>query len=516
MSHIVDTLLTDLRSLVTDLGKDGGLMGVSVYDTAQVLRLYPAQDRIEPAIGWLLSQQQADGGWGYAALPHARDAPTLATILALHAYTHRAEICEAIHHGLAFLAGHAPIWLAPLPSDLPTGIELVLPRLLDEASAIGLGVDQQPYTELMALGERRRQRIQRIQPGPGSTPAYSWEAWGTTPDPALLDPTGSVGHSPAATAAWLRAAINDLRLAESRQSAEQYLHRAAAATSTAIPGVFPSVWPITRYEQAFAWYALLVTGLLNHPVLADVIQPQIAELSRALQPSGLGFTDFFIADGDDTAAAVAVLQSAGYQPDLGLLHQFADQEHFRTYPYELQASITTTARAIHALALAGEDVTRWYPFLLSSQQADGRWTGDKWNSSWTYTSWHVLLALQNSGYHVAMQAGGDAFVRYQHDDGGWGIGEEATAVETAYGVLALSTLISHGARSEAFITALRRGYLWLLRDYQPATLPCEPRWINKELFCPLRIDRVFTLSAMLVVALNDDRENGDLDLVRAI
>src|SRR4028118_281956 len=79
MSHIVDTLLTDLRSLVTDLGKDGGLMGVSVYDTAQVLRLYPAQDRIEPAIGWLLSQQQADGGWGCATLPHARDAPTLAT-----------------------------------------------------------------------------------------------------------------------------------------------------------------------------------------------------------------------------------------------------------------------------------------------------------------------------------------------------------------------------------------------------------------------------------------------------
>ncbi|HEY0738978.1 MAG TPA: prenyltransferase/squalene oxidase repeat-containing protein [Herpetosiphonaceae bacterium] len=516
MSHIVDTLLTDLRSLVTDLGKDGGLMGASIYDTAQVLRLYPAQERIEPAIGWLLGQQQADGGWGYAALPHARDAPTLATILALHAYTHRAEIREALHHGLAFLADHAPIWLAPLPSDLPTGIELVLPKLLDEAASIGLAVAQQPYAALMALGERRRQRIRRMQPGPGSTPAYSWEAWGATPDPALLDPTGGVGHSPAATAAWLRATGNDLQLVESRQLAERYLRQAAAATITPTSGVFPSVWPITRYEQAFAWYALLVAGLLKHPALADVVQPQLAELSRALQPAGLGFTDFFIADGDDTAAAIAVLQVAGYQPDLAILQQFADQDHFRTYPHELQASITTTARAIHALALAGEDVTRWYPLLLRSQQADGRWSGDKWNSSWTYTTWHVLLALQNSGYQVAMQAGGHAFVRYQHEDGGWGIGTEATAVETAYGVLALYTLIANGLRDESFVLALRRGYQWLLQEYQPGTLPCEPRWINKELFCPPRIDRVFILSALLVVALNDDRQSGDLELARAI
>lgn len=516
MSHIVDTLLTHLRSLVTDLGKDGGLMGASIYDTAQVLRLYPAQERIEPAIGWLLGQQHADGGWGYAALPHARDAPTLATMLALHGYSHRAEIREAIHHGLAFLADHASVWHDPLPTDLPTGIELVLPKLLDEAAAIGLAVAQQPYAALMALGERRRQRIQRMQPGPGSTPAYSWEAWGSTPDPALLDPTGGVGHSPAATAAWLHAAGNDLRLVESRQRAEHYLRQAAAATITTPAGVFPSVWPITRYEQAFAWYALLVTGLLKHPALIDVVQPQLAELRHALQPSGLGFTDFFSADGDDTAAAIAVLQAAGYEPDLAILRQFADHDHYRTYPHELQASITTTARATHALALAGEDVTRWYPLLLRSQQADGRWSGDKWNSSWMYTTWHVLLALQSSGYYAAMQAGGRAFVRYQHADGGWGIGAQATAVETAYGVLALYTLIANGLRDEAFGQALRRGYEWLLRDYQPGTLPCEPRWINKELFCPLRIDRVFILSAMLVVALNDDRQRGDLELARAI
>jgi hypothetical protein len=514
MSHVVDTLLTDLRSLVTDLGKDGGLMGPSVYDTAQVLRLYPAHDRIETALAWLHSQQQADGGWGDLALPHARDAPTLAAILALHPYRQRPEIRHAIDGGLAFLARHAQIWQAPLPSDLPAAVELLLPRLLDEAAAIGLSLSQQPYARLMALGEERWQRIRRLQPGPGSTPAYSWEAWGTTPDPALLDPSGGVGHSPAATAAWLRAASDRPELLPFRRRAEQYLSDAAAATSPYIPGVFPTAWPISRYEQVFAWYALLVTGLLHHPALADVVAPQIAELARSIPPAGLGFTDFFSADGDDTAAAVAVLQAAGYQPDLAMLRRFADYDHFLTYPYELQASITTTARSIYALWLAGEDVSRWYPFLLRSQQPDGRWSGDKWNSSWLYTSWHVLLVLQASGHTAALEASGAALLRYQHPDGGWGIGASASAVETAYAVLALRTLLGAGVREQQFAAALRRGHTWLLHHYHPARLPDEPRWINKQLFCPLRIDQVFILCALLAVALDDGDARGDRALAQ--
>ena len=43
------------------------------------------------------------------------------------------------------------------------------------------------------------------KPGAGSAAVYSWEAWGTEPTPDLVDALGSVGHSPAATAAWLHA-----------------------------------------------------------------------------------------------------------------------------------------------------------------------------------------------------------------------------------------------------------------------------------------------------------------------
>ena len=61
MDSNIDPLLTELRSLIGDLGKGGGSISPSVYDTAQVLRLYPPEDT-GPAFAWLRSQQQSDGG----------------------------------------------------------------------------------------------------------------------------------------------------------------------------------------------------------------------------------------------------------------------------------------------------------------------------------------------------------------------------------------------------------------------------------------------------------------------
>lgn len=66
MSRIIDILLTDLRFLISSLSKDGGLISPSVYDTAQLLRLYPPQQGVWTALSWLLGQQQADGRWGGA------------------------------------------------------------------------------------------------------------------------------------------------------------------------------------------------------------------------------------------------------------------------------------------------------------------------------------------------------------------------------------------------------------------------------------------------------------------
>jgi halimadienyl-diphosphate synthase len=192
MDRTADLPLNDLRRLINDLGKDGGLMGPSVYDTAQVLRMAPPAEGVRPALEWLLTRQHTDGGWGNPAVPRSRDVPTLAAILALHTYSASERDRQAIQAGLAFLQRQAEHWAGTLPDDLPVGVELILPQLLDEAAAAGLKVSRAPYQALIALGMRRRRMLASLPLQPGTTPVHAWEAWGRGPDPALLDAPGSI------------------------------------------------------------------------------------------------------------------------------------------------------------------------------------------------------------------------------------------------------------------------------------------------------------------------------------
>lgn len=507
MSRSIDILLTDLRYLIADLGKDGGLISPSVYDTAQVVRLFPPQQDVWAALDWLLEQQQADGGWGNASVPLARDVPTLASVLALHTHGKRKATLDAVQTGMAFLRRQVSQWRQPRPEDLPVGVELLLPRLLKEAATLGLELPQEPYATLVALGNHRQWLIARMQSAAGTTAAHSWEAWGKDPDPALIDEAGGVVHSPAATAAWLKAADRRTDLVDVREAGQHYLVQAAAATGEGIPGVVPTAWPINRFEQSFVLYILLITGLLEHPQLQDIVRTQLNSLASALRPEGLSMSDFFIPDGDITAAATAVLNAAGYQVDLAVLRQFENDDHFCTYPDELQPSLSTTARAVHALALSGEEVAPSQTFLIKCQYPDGRWPSDKWHSSWIYTTLHVLVALTHSAGDIgAMKSAVDALLAYQHPDGGWGEQSKSTTTETVYGVLALRTLRNHKFVADGVLDALRKAHKWLLRNYRPLNVIEDKYWIGKELYCPPRVDRAFELSAMLALALEEGSE----------
>jgi hypothetical protein len=499
------TLIAELQALLNDLGNDGGLVSPSIYDTAQVLRLAPPADGGAHAREWLLAQQRPDGGWGDPALPRARDLPTIAALLALHAHRGDPRAAEAVRAGTAFLRDHAPEhWSGSLADDLPVGIELLLPRLLNVAREAGLDMPHTVYAPLYALGERRRQIIARMRPRAGTSPVHSWEAWGSQPDRAVIDGSGGVGHSPAATAAWLRAAAARADLAEAQAAARRYLERASAATGLGIPGVVPTVWPITRFEHVWLLYTLANAGLLEHPQLREAAERQLSSLAGALRPPGIGMSDDFMQDGDITATTIATLKAAGYATDSDLLEHFKDNDHFRTYPNELQVSLTTTAHAVHALTLSGVDATRQIGFLVRRQDYDGRWVGDKWHSSWLYTTAQVIIALAHTDHLSALPAAVSALIGRQHDDGGWGMGAGSTITETAYITLALALLWSRNVSAASIQSAIRRAAGYLRRQYAHTALGTAAHWMGKELYRPYRVDGAFVLSALLTVTGEQD------------
>jgi Squalene-hopene cyclase C-terminal domain/Prenyltransferase and squalene oxidase repeat len=500
LNQRTDLLLSHLRGLLHGLGKDGGLIGPSIYDTAQVLRLAPPGQGSGPALDWLITQQRPDGGWGNQALPRARDVPTLAAVLALHAYPTHPQAVVAARAGLAFLRRHAVRhWLGPLPEDLPVGVELLLPQLLDTAMLAGLDAPWDAYAPLHALGDRRRRLIARQQPQAGTSSAHSWEAWGDEPISAPIDGSGSVGHSPAATAAWLHMAAGYAGLAEARTVACRYLEQASAATGVGIPGVVPTVWPITRFEHVWSLYPLCVTDLFEHPDLRAIVHRQLTDLAGAIRPLGIGMSDDFMQDGDITATAIATLKTAGLSADAALLRRFQCDDHFYTYPDELQLSLTTTAHAVHALALSGADVARPVRFLVARQAPDGRWLGDKWHSSWLYTTAQIMIALAHTGHLDALPLAVAALLRHQHADGSWGV-TLARVEETAHAVHALLACDRAGLLNDARHQALCRAASWLVRHCLQGNQSAVC-WIGKELYRPHRVARTFEISATLACVL---------------
>ena len=501
---MLDPLITDLRLLIADLGTAGGAISPAVYDTAQLLRFCPPPAGSGPALDWLQMQQQVDGGWGPAAVPLTRTVPTLAAVLALHAHATEPAMRTAVARGLAFLRHHADQWREFQIDALPVAAELILPQLLDCAERAGLHIPREPYTALEALGRERRQRLVRLPPAAATPASHAWEAWGGAADARFIDARGSVGHSPAATAAWLCKARASTHLTGSIAAARRYLDLASAATGVSIAGVVPCVWPLDGFEHGYGLYSLLAAGLLDHPALRDIVAAALRAHAGRLRPHGYGHSHLFMPDGDDTAVGLAVLRAAGHPVDLGPLHRYATEDYFATYLGELNPSLVCTAHAVVALRLAGEDATRSQRFLHEHQLASGQWPADKWHSSWIYTTFEVIQALLPSAdCHVLAQAA-QALLVHQHPDGGWGTQGASTTTETAYAILALHALHLSRRLPGNYSDPLRRAGCWLLRAYRPCREHPYQGWIGKELYRPHRVDQAFELSALLTFLLAED------------
>jgi halimadienyl-diphosphate synthase len=306
----------------------------------------------------------------------------------------------------------------------------------------------------------------------------------------LLNGNASIANSPATTAYLLcqggqsRAALGYLESMRAQQ------------------GGVPHFYPLRTFEVAWVLEHLIYGGL---DVKKDGLVPATIweELESAVGGNGVSMDPAFgIKDGDTTAVTARLLMLSGHPVSSRVMHSFEDPETriFRTFAFERNASVSTNAHALEALALMPnypdrqEVWDRVVTMLLAARKYQSYWI-DKWHASPLYATSHVLISLLQSGEPLVSECVGsvDWLVHIQRPDGSWGHFGRGTTEETAYAMLAL--LHFHRQFNTVDREVLRRGAAYLRRMFESETRYPD-LWIAKTLFAPEGVIQAAILAAL--------------------
>ncbi|MFJ8578850.1 prenyltransferase/squalene oxidase repeat-containing protein [Micromonospora sp. NPDC093277] len=502
-----------VRDLIASMARDpSGQTSPSVYETGRLLSLAPWLPGHDLRIGWLLTQQRADGGWGgpegYAVVP------SLSAVEALLAVLGRgdpgpataADLTGAAERGLRFVAARLGDPGAPELPDLPA-TDLIVPALVEsidgrlndpEPSPAGLAAWRgRPRLPLPpGLGSGRLDRVRGLLAAGGPVPeklAHALEVVGGQARRATgVSPVGpgAVGASPAATAAWLGGPD------EPGGSAVDYLRYVGRG------GAVPCASPIAVFERAWVLSILARAGM---PMAVPAAL--VAELRAAVGPAGAATGPGLPADADTTSVTLYALARLGRPVDPSSLWTYDTGAHFCTWPGEDGTSITTNAHVLDALghhlthggrsvdarvAGAVERVAGW---LIARQEADGRWC-DRWHASPYYATYCAVLALgdhaRDAAGRAAVGRAVDWLLTAQRPDGSWGRWT-GTAEETAYSVLAL---VGAGMSVDAEVAAAVARGRHRLSEMDENADDGPLLWHDKDLYRPGLIVRSAVCAAL--------------------
>jgi halimadienyl-diphosphate synthase len=506
------------RLLIELVDQPWGQVSPSVYETARLVTLAPWLRGHDRRLRYLAGSQRPDGRWvhgdGYGLVP------TLSAVEAALSAVLRGDrippgVMTALDRGLVALFG----WLRNrTPVELPDtpAIELIVPALLDAVNAhlvrarrdlvpaldrwtaagplpLPAGFDDAAVTALRAGAARAHAGT-----GISLKLLHSLEvATPLSPAARALVPTppGTIGASPAATAAWLAAGGRP----SPGGPAARYLARLADRHG----GPVPSVVPITTFERAWVLNWLIGTGV-------TVPEPLVTALAAALGPAGASGGSGLPPDADTTSVVLTVLGRLGRDPSVDCLLDYDVGTHFCTWPGERTASVSTNAHVLEALGwrlVTRPELGRRYgaarrrvvAWLAGQQRPDGSWT-DKWHASPYYATACATVAVARFG-GLAARTPVARSVRWlvdsQRPDGSWGRWA-ATREETAYALHVLATVRgSHrfhvSPRRTAVARAVERGRSYLLGG---SSGDDAPLWHDKDLYRPAAVVRACVLSAL--------------------
>jgi halimadienyl-diphosphate synthase len=522
-----------------------GQVSPSVYETGRLVTLSPWLTGDAERIRFLLDTQRPDGGWGapddgYALVPTLSATEALLSVRRRHVLLGDGRLGDG-RSGTG--AGHPE----PVADELTRAAVRGLDLLSDLLSGDGPAIPDLPAVELIVpylvalinrhladpgapwrggrltppagVDDSKLAAVRAALAGGRPTPRKLWHALEVAGDIARglsqIRPelSGTIGASPAATAAWL----GDRGPAQPGDAARWHLETVSALHD----GPVPCGFPITVFERAW-----VVTWLGRSGVPVSAPPPQLVlSLTAPLGPEGTPAAAGLPADADTTAGALYALSllSAQHRPDP--LWEYETSTHFCTWPGEDGASTTTNAHVIEAFGhyletmgpgRIGGDVARRYAaavgkaaaWLRARQRADGSWT-DRWHASPYYATACCALALARFDRELSIDAVERArrwVLATQRPDGSWGRWR-GTAEETAYAVqILLNRGVGHGAGDdgpdppdEVSVGAAMRARAHLLRSLSQAGAAGTdepPLWHDKDLYRPAAIVRAVVLGAL--------------------
>jgi halimadienyl-diphosphate synthase len=475
--------LAQLRRRATELVAVAGTGRTSstAYDTAHLAALRTGTGRalFPDSVEWLRRSQHIDGSWG-SSIPvvHDRLVSTLAAVVALTGVD-EPWARPARTAGSEFIQREAGNWAGAFPDTI--GFELVVPRLLERARAVGTAL---PYDALIGVEQVRAAKLAKI------------------PSEMLFDNLGNVAFSaeflsghPAAQLRKLKSRNGSYACSPSASAAAWSTTNDAdtwayllAVTNVAGDGGAPAIYPMDVFDRAWVLGPLVETGLVER---ADA---HLRYLLAAVGPQGAAASVVGPApDADTTAMSILVAHGLGadVRPLLDSLLAYEADDRFRCFAFERDPSISANARVAHALRLDEHRFTAQIAkvdrFLAENRDETGSWH-DKWHLSPYYTT-SVVAA---GGLHRpwSWRATRRWLMDTQHPDGSWGIAG-GSREETAYGLDTLCRLEPAPDENTRRSIAAAAHFLSVKQDEDPAEL-----WVAKSLYAPLHVIEAGVIGAL--------------------
>lgn len=480
------TMTHPFEELLIDIQRRPNAISASAYDMAWLAWIMPS------ARDWLCEAQLPDGSWG-AELEYCHDRviSTLAAINSLAATSTNGHDMKRIVRGIRYLK--KATWRISQDFTETVGFELLAPALLQIGRDLGLDLSDvdralEPFETI------RQEKLALIPPSllydrrctaPHSLEFVGFDGLDHAAIPQLRFANGSIHNSPAATAFCEVAGA-------SCPTGCDYL----SASLEYYEGAVPNVTPFDLYETTWSLLHLYLAEDLT--LFRKAVEPLMEKIKTSWTSEGIGITEEFPPDLDNTVAAYTLLSTLGDTPDPGVLEKYEEPDHFRCYQFERNISLDVHTHLLMALRQA-PDFPRRDDMMLKAiniliRHLQPGFIADKWHVSPYYSTAHALIALHGLVSYHLIQDQIDWLCNTQQDDGRWTFYPHfppAAVEETAHALLAL--LVIQKRDGTIPHSTIKRGMDFLIAHYTGQTdLPAL--WVEKTAYHPTHIARSIFLA----------------------